>query len=91
MRICRHLVISGLVQGVFYRNSLCAEAERLGIAGWVRNRSDGTVEATVQGEPDEVERIVEWSRHGPPAARVEKVIVTKGNGDYSRFERWPTF
>ncbi|MHB9117224.1 MAG: acylphosphatase [Burkholderiales bacterium] len=90
MRTSKHLVVSGLVQGVFYRDSLCAEAVRLGVTGWVRNRSDGTVEATVQGEPAAIERIIEWSRRGPPMARVEKVLIGEGSGEYSRFERWPT-
>ena len=59
------LVIHGRVQGVFFRDSMRREAIRLGIAGWVRNRSDGTVEATVQGEPDAVEAILRWAHRGP--------------------------
>lgn len=69
----RLLRIHGLVQGVGYRNALQAEATRLGLAGWVRNRSDGTVEALVAGPANAVEALIEWSRRGPPAARVSRV------------------
>ena len=70
MKITRLLRIEGRVQGVGYRAALCAEAETCGIAGWVRNRRDGSVEAVVQGSPEAVERILDWARHGPPGARV---------------------
>lgn len=69
----RLLRIHGLVQGVGYRNALQAQATRLRLAGWVRNRSDGTVEALVAGPADVVETLIEWSRQGPPAARVSHV------------------
>ena len=72
----RLLRIHGLVQGVGYRNALQAQATRLGLAGWVRNRSDGTVEALVAGPADAVEALIEWSRRGPPAARVSHVDDT---------------
>ncbi|HKY01353.1 MAG TPA: acylphosphatase [Burkholderiales bacterium] len=65
-----HLVIRGIVQGVGYRESLCREADRLGIKGWVRNRIDGSVEAVVDGDAAALQTIVEWARRGPPAARV---------------------
>ena len=71
--IARLLRIHGLVQGVGYRNALETEAARLGLAGWVRNRSDGTVEALVAGPADAVEALIGWSRRGPPAARVSHV------------------
>ena len=69
-RTTRQIRVSGRVQGVGYRDALCAEAERLGVAGWVRNRSDGTVEALLQGEHSVVEALIGWARKGPPAARV---------------------
>ena len=69
----RLLRIHGHVQGVGYRNALHAQATRLGLAGWVRNRSDGSVEALVCGPADALDRLVEWSRRGPPAARVSHV------------------
>lgn len=69
----RRLFISGRVQGVGFRYSLQREAERLGLAGWVRNRSDGSVEALAQGAPDALEALTAWARRGPPAARVAEV------------------
>ena len=68
--VTRQIRVSGRVQGVGYRDALCAEAERLGVRGWVRNRTDGTVEALLQGSGDSVKRLIDWARRGPPAARV---------------------
>jgi len=68
--------IRGHVQGVGYRNALHARATELGLSGWVRNRSDGSVEALVAGAPAAVEAILEWARRGPPAARVSQVDWT---------------
>ena len=73
--IARRLVIRGRVQGVGFRFHIRAEAMRLGVAGWVRNRSDGTVEALVQGEQDAVDRMIAWARRGPSSARVSDVEV----------------
>ncbi|TMA42842.1 MAG: acylphosphatase [Deltaproteobacteria bacterium] len=75
MTVRAHLAISGRVQGVWYRGSMQDEAERLGLAGWVRNRPDGTVEAEVEGEPRVVEELVTWARRGPRGARVTDVAV----------------
>ncbi|MBS0346698.1 MAG: acylphosphatase [Proteobacteria bacterium] len=69
----RLLRIHGIVQGVGYRNALHAQAVRLSLSGWVRNRSDGTVEALVAGPEPAIEAIIEWARRGPPAARVSRV------------------
>lgn len=68
--------IRGHVQGVGYRNALHAQATALGLSGWVRNRSDGSVEALVAGAPAALEAILEWARRGPPAARVSHVDWT---------------
>ena len=68
--------IRGHVQGVGYRNALHAQATALGLSGWVRNRSDGSVEALVAGAPAGMEAILEWARRGPPAARVSHVDWT---------------
>lgn len=68
-----HLSISGLVQGVSYRWSMVIEARRLGLDGWVRNRFDGSVEAVAGGPADKVQKLVDWARRGPPAARVDQV------------------
>lgn len=80
------LVIYGRVQGVCYRDSMRREALALGVCGWVRNRSDDTVEAEVQGEAAAVEAIVRWARRGPTLAQVEKIDIAPGSGRYSSFE-----
>lgn len=81
-----HLIIHGRVQGVFFRQSMLEEAELLGLAGWVRNRPDRTVEAMVQGEAGAVDAIVRWAQRGPVMANVESVDVSSGTGSYSGFE-----
>jgi acylphosphatase len=89
--VCRRLLISGRVQGVAYRFSMVDMAERLGIRGWVRNRTNGDVEAVVQGAPDAVEAIIEWARRGPSLAIVKTVLINEAAvEDFTRFERWPT-
>lgn len=88
--IVRHLRIHGWVQGVYYRQSLQEQAQALEVTGWVRNRLDSSVEAVVCGSPQALERLIEWSRTGPPAAVVSEVVVTETQGQYSGFERLPT-
>jgi acylphosphatase len=73
--IRRRVVVHGNVQGVFFRDSTSDEAESKGVAGWVRNRDDGTVEAVFEGDPDAVEALVEFCRSGPSKADVERVEV----------------
>ncbi|HEY7726524.1 MAG TPA: acylphosphatase [Anaeromyxobacteraceae bacterium] len=70
------ILVSGIVQGVAYRQSTVWEAERLDLAGWVRNLPDGRVEALAEGPRQRVEALVAWCWRGPPAARVSKVEVT---------------
>jgi len=72
-RIRLRLHITGRVQGVWYRGATEAEARRLGVAGWVRNLPDGTVEALIEGEPAAVRALADWCRTGPPGARVRDV------------------
>lgn len=67
------LIIEGTVQGMGFRQAMASEATALGLAGWVCNRRDGTVEACLRGPQPEVEALVAWSRHGPPGARVSGV------------------
>jgi acylphosphatase len=74
-KIGRRLHITGTVQGVGFRAALCAAAEARGLSGWVRNRSDGSVEAEVSGPAEAVESLVAWARRGPPAARVATLRV----------------
>ena len=81
-----HLVIHGRVQGVFFRQSMQREAQYLAISGWVRNRSNGTVEAVVHGEPAAVDAMVRWAHKGPEMAHVERVDVYPTDGDYTNFE-----
>lgn len=69
------MLVSGRVQGVFFRDDTRHEAVVAGVAGWVRNRPDGRVEAVFEGDADAVERLVSWCRTGPPAARVSHVEV----------------
>jgi acylphosphatase len=66
------------------------EAERLGVTGWVRNRADGTVEATIHGRPEDISKILDWARRGPPAARVNSIEVNEASGEYERFEERPS-
>lgn len=71
------VVVSGVVQGVFFRASARDQAGRLGLDGWVRNRPDGGVEAVFEGPADRVREAVEWMSHGPPSAVVEDIEVTR--------------
>ncbi len=75
--IRRHVIVSGRVQGVFFRDSTRREAERLGVAGWVRNVDDGTVEAVLEGEASAVEAMLEFCRRGPERARVDSLEVAE--------------
>ena len=68
-----HVWISGRVQGVYFRESTRQEAERLGVAGWVRNLDDGRVEAVVEGPDGAVDALVAWCHRGPENARVDGV------------------
>jgi acylphosphatase len=71
----RHLVITGLVQGIGFRYHMVNAALRLGIKGWVRNRRDGSVEAVIAGNPETIAAMIHWARSGPPAARVDQIHV----------------
>ena len=72
----RLLVIAGRVHGVGYRAWMCGQAEALGISGWVRNRSDGAVEALVDGDPGAVQELLRASRRGPRLAEVTQITET---------------
>ena len=71
-----HVIVRGTVQGVFFRASCQQEAVRVGAAGWVANRPDGSVEAVFEGSDDVVAHMVQWCRSGPPRATVTDVEVT---------------
>lgn len=83
----QHLLIQGRVQGVWFRESMRREAERLGVTGWVRNTPDGAVEAVVQGSGEAVDALIEWARSGTPMARVERIVLTDAQGHYPVFEK----
>jgi acylphosphatase len=70
-----HVVVTGRVQGVFFRASCVREASARGLGGWVRNRRDGSLEAAFEGDPDAVAELVRWCRAGPPGASVDDVDV----------------
>jgi acylphosphatase len=67
------VVVHGLVQGVFFRDTTRRAAQREGLRGWVRNRPDGSVEAVFEGEEEAVERLVRFCSQGPRGARVERI------------------
>lgn len=77
MRVRRRVIVSGRVQGVFFRASMESEASRAGVCGWVRNRSDGTVEAVLEGPPEAVDAVARWCSHGPPGASVSDVAAVE--------------
>jgi acylphosphatase len=81
------IVVSGLVQGVFYRAQTREEAQFLGLSGWVRNLPDGRVEVVAEGPKDDLERLVAWCWKGPPSARVTGVEVewTEATGGFRGF------
>lgn len=91
--MAKHLRIVGIVQGVSYRASFDAQARALGLAGWVRNRRDGSVEAMVRGQQAALEQMMAWAHRGPPLARVDRVDVEEVDDavvDGDRFEIRPT-
>jgi acylphosphatase len=71
----KRVLVSGDVQGVFFRDTCRRMAGQQGLAGWVRNLPDGRVEAVFEGGTDDVERLVSWARHGPSGARVTAIAV----------------
>ena len=75
--MAKHLRITGLVQGVGYRATFARQARAFGLSGWVRNRQDGSVEATVTGGAQALARIIAWAGHGPAGAQVRSVAVTE--------------
>jgi acylphosphatase len=92
--ISRHLIVIGRVQGVGYRDALRDAAEKHNVAGWVRNRRDGSVEALLQGAPEAVDAVIAWARRGPSLARVTDLRLNPAPAEldrpYIRFERLPT-
>lgn len=84
----KHLIIEGLVQGVWFRESTRRQAVSLGVSGWVKNRPEGTVEALLEGPEDAVLRLVAWCGKGPSAAGVTGIHETDEAwlGEFSAFD-----
>jgi acylphosphatase len=82
-----HAVIRGRVQGVFFRGELRDRARSVGVAGWVRNNPDGSVEAALEGQREQVDLLLSWCRRGPSGAWVERVDVAwedpRGEGGFA--------
>lgn len=79
MKLRAKVIISGRVQGVFFRANTKQKAEQLGLTGWVRNRFDGKVEALLEGEEKVVQEMINWFHKGPSSAKVDNVEVKKQN------------
>ncbi|MDH7563998.1 MAG: acylphosphatase [Candidatus Bathyarchaeota archaeon] len=88
MKVRVHVLVSGRVQGVFYRSEASKEARKLGVTGWIRNLPDGRVEAVFEGEEENVKALVAFCRRGPAGARVDRVEVKNGSyaGEFRSFE-----
>ena len=82
-----HVVVSGRVQGVYYRYATKEEAAMRGVKGWIRNLQDGRVEAVFEGEKSKVDEVVDFCHYGPPSAKVSSVEVTweEYTGDFNDF------
>ena len=80
--------VSGRVQGIGYREACVSRARASGITGWVRNRMDDSVEALLQGAPQQLDAMCEWMRDGMPAALVDELAVTPMAPPFARFDRF---
>ena len=82
-----HVIISGRVQGVWFRANTRQKAEQLGITGWVRNTKEGNVEAIFEGEENQVNEMIQWCYRGPPLAKIKKVEIINQNttNNYNEF------
>jgi len=82
------ILVSGLVQRVFFRAYTQQKARELGLTGWVKNLADGRVEALFEGDRENIEKMIEWAQKGPPRAQVDgcKVIWQEYKGEFENFE-----
>lgn len=83
-----HILVSGTVQGVYYRYNTMKKAQALGLKGWVRNLKDGRVEIVCEGRAEDIDRLLEWCKKGPPGAHVESLEVRRQEfkGEFTAFE-----
>jgi len=87
MPVALQVRVTGLVQGVFFRAWARDEAQALGVSGWIRNCSDGSVEALLEGEAEAIEELIDLLREGPPGAQVEDVEIEEADREgLSSFE-----
>ncbi|WP_224983377.1 acylphosphatase [Geomonas agri] len=88
MKIRASLIVRGRVQGVAFRHHTARTAQQLGVSGWVRNLSDGSVEACFEGEEADVLAMVQWCRRGPELARVDELIEKRDQhtGEFTGFQ-----
>ncbi len=88
LNVRAHIFVSGRVQGVFFRQSTQLQAQSLGVKGWARNLSDGRVESVFEGDKSAVQKLVDYCRLGPTAAKVENIEINyeKYKGEFSDFE-----
>ena len=80
------IIVSGAVQGVFFRHETRGLARELGLKGWVKNLADGTVEIVAEGEEPSIQKIIQFSREGPQGASVTGIGVTEFDGEAGMFE-----
>ena len=87
-KVRAHAIITGRVQGVFFRVETKYAAEDFGVTGWVRNKRDGSVEAVFEGEEADVKAVLAWCGEGPPHARVSHVAVIWQDytGEFEKFQ-----
>ncbi|KPJ76911.1 MAG: acylphosphatase [Deltaproteobacteria bacterium SG8_13] len=87
-KVRAHAIITGIVQGVFFRIETQRAAELRGVAGWVRNKRDGSVEAVFEGDSKDVNAVLDWCRQGPARAVVHDVVVEwqEYTGEYGGFD-----
>lgn len=83
-----HLLITGRVQGVYFRQSMMETAEKNNVLGWVQNLPDNRVEAILEGNDSNVDAVIEWANFGPAGAVVDELKITEENyvGEFSDFE-----
>jgi len=88
MKVRAHVFVNGRVQGVFFRSETKYEAKKHGVKGWVRNMPDGRVDAVFEGEEENVKKLTEFCKHGPPGAKVTSVDIVWENytGEFRDFE-----